>query len=412
MRAYVEGYGCTLNFGEAREIEDLLASNGWDLVGSPEEADLAVLATCVVVDKTERAMVKRLKELGTVPRLIVTGCMATACREKAENLVPQAEFVGPGDLTRMAEVIRTGAAHGHGRKIERDSYGIVPIATGCLGSCSYCITRLARGGLRSRPFESIVGVVNDMVSEGPREVRLTAQDAAAYGVDIGTSLPSLVTSICEIPRDFRLRVGMMNPKSVLPILGPVADMYLLPKIFKFLHMPVQSGSDRLLSDMQRGYTAADFRRIVKAVRAVCPDVSFSTDLIVGYPGETESDHELNLKIISDTEPDIVNVTKFSSRPGTKAALSGPKVLGALAKDRSREITVLRFGVALARNRAWIGREVTALATERGKNGSTLFRTDEYRQIVVKGSHELGRYRSITVTDATKTYLRGELEDSD
>src|SRR4030067_975302 len=213
MRAYVEAFGCTLNFGESRESEDLLSGKGWSIVQSPEDSDLAVRSTCVVVEKTERAMVKRLAELRTVPKLIVTGCMATACREKAERVVPGAVFLHPGDLERMAEVIRTESRFSSPSKVERESYGIVPIATGCLGSCSYCITRLARGELKSRPLESIVGSVRDMVSAGPREIRLTAQDTAAYGADIGSSLPALVDGICGIPHDFRLRVGMMNPKN-------------------------------------------------------------------------------------------------------------------------------------------------------------------------------------------------------
>ncbi|OGS43116.1 MAG: hypothetical protein A3K76_03655 [Euryarchaeota archaeon RBG_13_57_23] len=412
MRAYVEAYGCTLNFGESREVEDLLASKGWSIVQSPDEADLAVLATCVVVEKTERAMVKRLAELRTVPKLIVTGCMATACREKVQSLVPDAVFVGPGDLGRMAEVTRTESGLSSPSKVERESYGIVPIATGCLGNCSYCITRLARGELKSRRFDDIVGTIHDMVSTGPREIRLTAQDTAAYGADIGSSLPALVDGICGVPHDFRLRVGMMNPKNVLPKLQLVTNMYLQPKVFKFLHLPLQSASDRILSEMDRGYTLADFKHIVTEARAVSPAISFSTDLIVGYPGETEEDHEMNLRAVAETEPDIVNVTKFSSRPGTKAAMSGPKVVGWKAKDWSREITDLRFRVAMGRNSTWIGGRVVALSTEKGKKGSTIFRTDEYRQVVVKGVHQLGGFHTLRVTDATATYLRGELEDSE
>ena len=409
MRAYVEAYGCTLNFGESREVEDLLASKGWDIVRDPEDADLAVLATCVVVEKTERAMLKRLAELRDVPKLIVTGCMARTCREKAESVVPEALFVGPGDLQGIASALGSDTQACRPSSVPRDSYAIVPIASGCLGTCSYCITRLARGKLRSRPEVAIVDAVRALVSGGPREVQLTAQDTAAYGADIGSSLPRLVREVCRIPHDFRLRVGMMNPRSVLAEMSSVADMYRQHKVFKFLHLPIQSGSDRVLGDMERGYTMDQVRRILSEVRSVAPELSFSTDLIVGYPGETEADHELSLRAISDTSPDIVNVTKFSARPGTRAAMSAEKVAGSKAKDRSREITVLRFKVALDLNRRWVGRTVPALSTERGKGRSTIFRTDEYRQIVVSGILPLGEFRSVRVTDATATYLHGELE---
>ena len=412
MRAYVEAYGCTLNIGESREIEDLLASRGWSIVHSPEEADLAVLATCVVIEKTELAMLKRLRELRTVPRLIVTGCMATILREKAESVAPEAVFVPPGDLGLLADLTGPAISPLPPSRIERESFGIVPIATGCLGSCSYCITRFARGELKSRPVEGVVNTVRDLVSAGPREVQLTAQDTAAYGADIGRTLPELVAEICEIPSDFRLRIGMMNPRSVLSLMDAIASMYHHPKVFKFLHLPIQSGSDRILREMCRGYTLSDFKAIVAKVRAVSPVVNLSTDLIIGYPGETDEDHRMNMRAISDTEPDIVNVTKFSSRPGTKAALSDAKVAGWKAKERSRDITELRFRIALEKNRTWVSEKVIAMATERGKNGSTIFRTNEYRQVVVPGGHSLGRYRSLRITDATPTYLRGELEATD
>lgn len=412
MRAYVEAYGCTLNFGEAREIEDLLSGSGWSIVRSSEEADLAVLATCVVVDKTERAMMKRLKELSNVPQLVVTGCMAAACREKAESVVPDAVFVRPADLGRIAEVVRADGTAVLESSVEGSSYGIVPIATGCLGSCSYCITKLARGVLRSRPQKMVVDTVRRMVSSGPREIRIAAQDTAAYGADIGSSLPALVEEISAIEGDFRFRIGMMNPRSVLPQVEAVALMYRRPKVFKFLHLPLQSASDSVLSEMERGYTVDEFKRIVSQVRSAHPTLSFSTDLIVGYPGETEDDHQQNKRAVSELAPDVVNVTKFSPRPGTKAAFSSHMVAGGEAKERSREITRIRFKVALDINMSWVGRNVNALATERGKDLTTLFRTDEYRQIVVPGEHPIGEFHPVKITGATSTYLRGKLGDVD
>lgn len=404
MKAYVEAYGCTLNIGESREVEDLLLSSGWELVDSPGDADMAVLATCVVVAKTERAMLKRVHALSSARRLVITGCMATACREAAERAAPGAEFVPPGDVElfrRLVDRVGPGAV-----RPASSGFAIVPLATGCMGECAYCITRLARGGLRSRPAEAVLRAVASAVRTGPREVRLTAQDTACYGHDIGADLPSLVSGICALPGDFRLRVGMMNPKSAVPIAGRLAGMYLEPKVFKFLHLPVQSGSDRVLTTMRRGYCVRDFLQVIDTVRSEVPDVSLSTDIIVGYPGETEEDHEASLDLIRRTMPDIVNVTKFSPRPGTEAARARDRVDGNTVKDRSREITEVRFDAALRVNKSWTGRELRVLATEPGKSGTTLLRTDEYRQVVVRGSLELGRYYDIIVEDATPTYLLG------
>jgi MiaB-like tRNA modifying enzyme len=411
MKAYVEAYGCTLNFGESRELEDHLSTKGWEIVRDPDEADLTVLATCVVIETTERAMLKRVKELSSgCRRLVVTGCMATACRGKAERLAPDALFVAPGDVASFSRIL-DGLESSEARPARvRESFGIVPIATGCRGSCSYCITRLARGDLRSRSPGQVIAAVRKESMNGPREVQLTAQDAAAYGTDIGTDLPSLVQEVCTIQADFRLRVGMMNPRSALPIKERVAEMYLQQKVFKFLHLPIQSGSDAILESMDRGYSVSDFMSIVDTVRAKVPRVTVSTDIIVGYPGETEDDHERSLTLLSELQPDIVNVTRFSSRPGTKAASARDTVVGWKAKDRSREITELRFEVAKKRNREWLGQEVAALATEKGKKQSTIFRNDEYKQIVVPGTIPLGSSSVIRIVDATPTHLLGKRID--
>jgi len=410
MRAYVEAYGCTLNFGESREIEELLSGRGWELCSSPSGSDLVVLVTCVVIDATERAMLRRIKELSAAPTIIITGCMATACREKALRACPHALLVPPGDLGAISDIV-DGAGVGPGRaSVARDSYSIVPIATGCRGMCSYCITRLARGALRSRPLERISEAVSRAAADGPLEIQLTAQDTAAYGADIGTDLPALVHHLCRLPADFRLRIGMMNPGSAYPLIDAIAGAYREPKVFKFLHLPVQSGSDAVLADMERGYTVREFEEAVARMRDAVPDLTLSTDIIVGYPGETDDDHRENVELVNRLMPDIVNVTRFSPRPGTRAADDPRQVVGWMAKERSRELTVARFAVALERNRAWLGRRVTALATERGKRGSTILRTDQYKQVVVPRELPLRRYYDVTITDATPTYLAGRVDD--
>jgi len=409
MRAYVEAYGCTLNVGESREIKELLVSRGWQLTETPDDADLAVLATCVVIEKTEREMLRRVKVLSSAPRLIITGCMATACAERAASIAPEAVFVGPGDLRSFDAAIGDQPARSGLPLTPDDSYAIVPISSGCVGSCAYCITRLARGELVSRPVEAIVSRVRDAVARGPKEIQLTGQDTASYGADIGTSLPALVERVCELGGDFRVRVGMMNPRSALMQLDGLAAMYRSPKVFKFLHLPAQSGSDAVLERMGRGYSSADFRNIVSRLRAEVPTITLSTDIIVGYPGETDEDHRSNMEILSQVEPDIVNVTRFSPRPGTVAAAEPNQVVGWKAKNRSRELTALRFRIGLKKNQMLIGRSVRALSTERGKADSTIFRTDEYKQIVVPLELELGRWSVVRVTRATPTYLIGVLE---
>ncbi len=407
MRAYIESYGCTLNHGEAAEMAALLRSRGWETTARLEDADLALLVACVVIESTERRMLKRAEVMSSAPRLIITGCMATARKEAAEEAAPNAEFVPPGDFDALSSIVDVVGPCLPDKALE-EGFAVVPIATGCTGNCAYCITRLARGTVRSRSPDDIVGRIQALAQDGPLEIRLTSQDAAAYGSDIGTDLVCLVNRICEIRSDFRLRVGMMNPRNVLPILDGLVEVFDAEKMFKFLHLPIQSGSDKMLAQMGRGHSRAEFEEIVSRMRSRVPWLTLSTDIIVGYPGEEDSDHEANLSVIRELRPDIVNVTRFSARPGTEAAEQMPAVGGRTAKARSRELTRARFEVALANNSVLVGETMTAISTEKGRGSSTLLRNQAYRQIVVREVVPLRRYYEVTILDATPTHLIGEL----
>ena len=199
---------------------------------------------------------------------------------------------------------------------------------------------------------------------------------------------------------------MMNPFSVLPMLDSLIERYQEPRIFGFLHLPLQSASDRVLESMVRRHTMAEFETVVSRMRSRMPELTLSTDVIAGYPGETEEDHEFNLSMIRRLRPDIVNVTRFSPRPGTKAAAQAGAVVGRIAKRRSRELTTARFEVSQEINEGFVGRSMTALATERGRESSTVLRNDAYKQIVVKEEAPLRRFYEVTIVEATPTYLIG------
>jgi threonylcarbamoyladenosine tRNA methylthiotransferase CDKAL1 len=197
---------------------------------------------------------------------------------------------------------------------------------------------MARGHLRSLHLAELREQTEMMLQKGIKELQVTGQDTAAYGKDIGTDLSTLVYSLAAIPGDFRIRVGMMNPDT----LGGIIDQYIPvwngPKVFKFLHLPVQSGSDALLESMGRRYSIRDFLGLVDSFRRSCPKMTLSTDVIVGFPGESDDDHLMTKELLESVRPDIVNITRFSPRPGTKAFSMDDKVPGWKAKDRSRELT--------------------------------------------------------------------------
>jgi threonylcarbamoyladenosine tRNA methylthiotransferase CDKAL1 len=417
VRVHVEAYGCTLNKGEARMMAETLREGGHVVVADADSADANLLVTCTVIDYTERRMISRMKALaGTGKPLIVSGCMATAQPAIVNEVAPKAALVPPSDLARLSEVFgrtQTGWREEATSIEPPDSSveAIVPIAQGCIGRCTYCITKLARGGLRSRQKEDILRQVERHLSAGYKEVWLTAQDSTAYGRDIGPTLADLINSVAGVEGDFRIRVGMASPQTCLPIFNGLVKAYSSPKVYKFLHLPVQSGDDEVLEAMGRGYTVDDFKRIVAGFREAFPDITVSTDIIVGFPGETERQFEASMNLLREVKPDIVNVTRFSSRPGTRAETMAGKVVGWRAKEWSRRMTALRFQISREINKAYEGRVLDAMTTERGKNKTTLARTLNYKQLVIKSGLPLGRMIRAKVVEGREVDLIAEVVET-
>ncbi|MBI5253059.1 MAG: tRNA (N(6)-L-threonylcarbamoyladenosine(37)-C(2))-methylthiotransferase [Euryarchaeota archaeon] len=282
---------------------------------------------------------------------------------------------------------------------------VVPISEGCLGMCSYCATKFVRGKLRSSGIASVVKEVEDVVRHGYREIQLTAQDTAAYGIDIEESLPELLRRVCEVGGDFKARVGMMNPGFALEILDELIDSYRNEKIYKFVHIPVQSGDDAILEKMKRNYCVEDFLEVVRAFRKI--GAMLSTDVIVGYPSESEKSFTKTYRLMEDIEPDVLNVKKFSPRPKTPAAKL-KDMPDRIKKERSRKLALLHAKIALEKNKRCIGKEFEVLVTEFGKNNTMLARTNSYKQVVLQGAN-LGEFLKVKIKDAMPSYL---IADSD
>jgi MiaB/RimO family radical SAM methylthiotransferase len=226
----------------------------------------------------------------------------------------------------------------------------------------------------------------------------------ASGRDIGTTLPDLLDGISAIEGDFRVRVGMMNPSLLPPLLDRLMDAFDDRRIYKFFHIPFQSGSADILKSMKRGYSPSQFLDIVARIRERYPDMTLSTDLIAGFPGETERDFDESLRVMSAARPDVVNVTRFSARPGTPAVSMPGEVHGRIAKERSRRATRLRFLISGEKNAAYVCSTVRVLVTEKGKNGYVIGRLGNYRQAIVKGNHRIGSMIDCRVTGSTPIHL--------
>ncbi|MFC7176052.1 tRNA (N(6)-L-threonylcarbamoyladenosine(37)-C(2))-methylthiotransferase [Halosegnis marinus] len=387
-RYHIETYGCTSNRGESREIERRLRDAGHRRTDL-DDADVAILNTCTVVEKTERNMLRRAEELESeVSDLVVTGCMALAQGEEFADVdaqvlswdeVPAAVTNGECPTTTAdAEPILDGVV------------GILPIARGCMSNCSYCITKFATGRIDSPPVEENVRKAEALVHAGAKEIRVTGQDTGVYGWDEGErKLPELLDRICDIEGDFRVRLGMANPGGIHGIREELADVFAAnEKLYDFIHLPVQSGSDDVLEEMRRQHRVDKFRETVAAFDDALDHWTLSTDFIVGFPTETDADHERSMDLLREVRPEKINVTRFSKRPGTDAAdMKG--LGGQTKKDRSKAMSELKMDVVAEAYEELVGTRREVLAVRPGTGDSVKCRDSAYRQIIVRNASEHG-----------------------
>jgi len=397
---YIETYGCTYNHADTRKLVMMLEEQGCRIAAVPEEADTVIVNTCTVIGKTERHMLRRIRMFADRD-LYVTGCMPPVQREEILGAAPSARLIYPDEISRRFCGACTGVSNG---------VGIVQIATGCVGRCAYCITRAARGPLRSRTKEEICREVGALVRAGAYEVQVTGQDVSAWGLDGSERLPALIDAVSRVPGDFRLRLGMMNPATVQGIADPLGRALAEGKAFSFVHLPVQSGSDAVLAAMARGYTVGEFETTVAAIRKACPGVRICTDFIVGYPTETEEDFAESMALLRSLRPEKVNVTRYSPRPGTPAAAL-KTMPERIAKDRSRILDAAAKEIYREQNSALVGETIEATVTCRKKEGSVVARDRAYREIVVPGNFMPGERLNVRITGNRTVYLTGRATSS-
>jgi threonylcarbamoyladenosine tRNA methylthiotransferase CDKAL1 len=413
-RYHIETYGCASNRGESQRIETALRDAGHYPVDGPEEADVAIMNSCTVVEKTERNMLRRAKELeAETADLIVTGCMALAQAEEFREEGVDAQILHWDDVPAA---VTNGECPTPGPDTEPvldGVVGILPIARGCLSNCSYCITKFATGRVDSPPVEENVEKARALVHAGAKELRITGQDTGVYGWDEGErKLPELLDRICsEIDGEFRVRLGMANPGGVHGIRGELADVFARhDELYNFIHLPVQSGSDTVLEDMRRQHRVDKFVEIVETFDDRLDHWTLSTDFIVGFPTETPEDHAQSMALFREVRPEKVNVTRFSKRPGTDAAdMKG--LGGQVKKDRSKEMSALKREIVAEAYESMIGDTREVIAVREGTGDSMKCRDDAYRQIIVRDADERGIEPgdtfAVEVTSHQTVYAFGE-----
>ncbi len=423
-KIYIETYGCSFNQASSEIIQGILLNNDYQLVTSIADCEIIIINTCIVKSNTEARILNKIKSyIKDFPekRLLITGCMPEVLSEKLFQINPRINMLGPHYITHVAKAIqsiiqgkqftqigkRKESKLCLPRRISNPLIAKVQIAQGCLNQCAYCITKYAMGNLESYPLEQILEEIELNLRKGCKEIWLTAQDTGCYGFDSNSSLPELLKKIVQLPSEFRIRVGMMNPKSFLKVHKQLVQILPHPKIYKFLHVPIQSGNDEILKKMNRSYVTSEVQELLSEFRNTIPDLALSTDLIVGFPTETKSQFEDTIAFVKKTRPDIVNISKFGARPKTPAAQMKP-ISTKIVKERSSILSKICNEIALEQNRNFINNfnKQTVLTVAAGKKGGVIGRTGNYKPVILKESCELGRFYSVKLLAAYRNYFDG------
>ena len=418
-KIFVEAYGCSASFADSEMISGLILNGGHTLVDDDSQSDLNVVVTCSVKDATANKMIHRIKSLKSKP-LIVAGCLPKAEKDTVEKFTEKASLLGPNSLGKTLQVIESTLKGTKQIALEdtdlskvglpkvrlNPAVGIVEIASGCLSECTFCQTKLSKGDLTSYRLGDIVRQVQTEINDGCKEIWLTSTDNGCYGFDIGTDLPSLINAVSEIPEKFMIRVGMMNPMYMPRIKNNLIESFESEKVFKFLHIPVQSGSDQVLHDMKRGHTSATYKEIVQKARERFENFTISTDVIVGFPSETKEDFQKTVDLLDETKPDVVNLSRYSARPGTEAA-EWEQIDMEEVKKRSKLIFEQINKISLSNNEKWIGWKGDVLFDEKTEEGIK-GRNYAYKPIFVPENVEIGQSMKVKITDVTQNSLIGQI----
>jgi MiaB-like tRNA modifying enzyme len=347
--------------------------------------------------------------------------MAKTDKKLIEKINPKASIVTPASIGKILDAAKAAL---EGKKIifledlkssnfnlprcRRNSLiGIVQISRGCVMNCSYCYEPY-RGRIFSYPPNEIVEEIKIALADGCKEIWITSLDNGCYGFDRETNLAILLNEICKLNGKFLVRVGMMNPLHIKNFLNELIEAYQDEKIFKFIHIPLQSGSNKILRLMKRGYKASDFVRIVGKFRKKFPLITISTDIIVGFPYESEKDFDATVNLIKKVKPDIVNITKFGARPETEAAKM-EQLDRKIVNERSSFLTSIVKEISLENNKRWIGWEGEILVDEKVKEGTLVGRNFAYKPIVIKEKNLLGKFVNVKIFDAEQKWLLGKIQ---
>jgi len=403
---YIETYGCTSNKADSYIISKILTDSGYTQI-KLEDAQFLIINTCAVKEQTENKIKERLKNLHELYQsytnkfIIIAGCLPHITPNYIgviKKIIPSFSAIIDLDNFRTLPFIFDEIKLGKKNLIYKSEAsidkseilithpikkitGIIPISEGCLGSCTYCCVKQARGKLNCYDPNNIIKNVEHQLKQGIKQIYMTSQDCSTYQYD-RLQLSDLVKKIVNLDYEFFLRIGMINPSFLIDKMDQLISIFKSPKVYNFLHIPIQSGSNRILLKMQRKYLISDIIGKIEILRKEFPSLTISTDIICGFPGETEYDFYRTVNLIKWLKPEILNISKFTPRPGTKAKDMN-QINSRTIKERSIRLSNIFRNSLEHINDAWKEWEGDVLLLHKGSENSQAFgRNIAYKNIFV------------------------------
>lgn len=434
---FIQTLGCQQNEADSERIAGLCVMMGYEKTSNPEEAMLIFVNTCAIREHAEIRAIsfigeyKHIKDRNPDVIIAVGGCMVTQEHrsDKLKHSCPYVSFVfDTGSIHRFPELLQNALNHGKRQFVKSDEFLIaegiptyrseahkawLSIMYGCNNFCSYCIVPYVRGRERSRMAGDILAEAEMLIKSGAKDITLLGQNVNSYGRDLveDIDIAALMHRICAIEGDFKLRFMTSHPKDASDAL--IEAIATEDKIAKHFHLPVQSGSDRILKAMNRHYDSKQYMTVIEKLKKAVPDISITSDIIVGFPGETEEDFKATLDIIQKVGYDALFSFIYSPRIGTPAAKMESFVPKEVSNERFARLLELSNSLSLERNTRFLGKVLRVLVEEKSKSGDNTLtaRSDSPRPIHIEGDESLiGKFVNVKITKAETFSMNGEVVD--